>query len=82
MSEGLNLSEAEIQKLFDGGSWANRPFLTLTEVADLLNIPKATMYDWRSRGLLDNCSRKVGKRVLFVRDRLIQTIFNQGLFDK
>jgi hypothetical protein len=82
MSNGLNLSEAEIQKLFDGGAWADRPFLTLADVADLLNIPKGTIYDWRSRGLLDNCSRKVGKQVLFVRDRLIQTIFNQGLFDK
>ncbi|MGY8771742.1 MAG: helix-turn-helix domain-containing protein [Planctomycetales bacterium] len=82
MTNGLKLSEAEIQKLFDGGAWANRPFLTLTEVTELLSIPKGTIYDWRSRGLLDNCSRKVGKQVLFVRDHLIQEIFNQGLFDQ
>ena len=75
----MELTENEIRNIFETGDWANRPILTLNEVAELLRVPKGTLYDWRSRGLLDRCSRKAGKQVLFVRDRLIQVIFNEGI---
>ena len=78
---GLKLSEQEIKSAFAEGPWAEQfpPVLTIEQASALLQVPKSTMYDWRSRGLLDQCSRRVGKRVLFVRDRLLQLIFNEGL---
>lgn len=81
MANGLKLSEHEIKSAFTAGPWAEQfpPVLTIDQVAELLQVPKSTLYDWRSRGLLDRCSRRVGKRVLFIRDRLMQLIFNEGL---
>ena len=81
MANGLKLSEHEIKSAFTAGPWAERfpPVLTIDQAAELLQVPKSTLYDWRSRGLLGRCSRRVGKRVLFFRDRLIQQIFNEGL---
>jgi excisionase family DNA binding protein len=77
----LNLTCKEISALFAQAQWAERfpPFLTVDQVAVLLSVPKATVYDWSSRGLLDGCCAKVGKHLRFVRDRLIQRIFNEGL---
>lgn len=81
MANGLKLSEHEIKSAFMAGPWAEQfpPVLTIDQAAELLQIPKSTLYDWRSRGLLGRCSRRVGKRVLFFRDRLIHQIFNEGL---
>lgn len=81
MANGLKLSEQEIKSAFAEGPWAKQfpPVLTIDQVAELLQVPKSTLYDWRSRGVLDRCSRRVGKRVRFFRDRLIQQIFNEGL---
>ena len=81
MANGLKLSEQEIKSAFTVGPWAELfpPVLTIDQAAELLQVPKSTLYDWRSRGLLDRCSRRVGKRVLFIRDRLMQLIFNEGL---
>jgi excisionase family DNA binding protein len=53
--------------------------MTLDEAAALLRIPSETLRDWRSRGLLAECSRKLGKHVRFVRDRLLKKVFNDGL---
>ena len=49
------------------------------DCARLLQVPKATIYDWSSRGLLRGCGRKVGKHLRLFRDRLITKIFNDGL---
>lgn len=77
----LRLTPSEITAAFSADSWAERfpPLLTIDQAAELLQIPKSTLYDWRSRGLLSRCSRRVGKRVLFFRDRLVHFIFNEGL---
>lgn len=77
----LKLTDKEIAAQFADPRWAERfpPILAIEQAADLLQVPKATLYDWRSRGLLANCSRKVGKRVRFFRDRLIRQIFNEGI---
>ena len=81
MANNLKLSEQEIKSAFTEGPWAERfpPVLTIDQASELIQVPKSTLYDWRSRGLLGRCSRRVGKRVLFVRDRLLQQIFNEGL---
>lgn len=80
-NQQLSLTRAEVQAAFESGPWAEQfpPVLTIDQAAALLQIPKSTVYDWRSRGLLNRCSRRVGKRVLFFRDRLLQMIFNEGL---
>lgn len=77
----LELTDQEIASNFSDPIWANRfpPILTFEQAADLLQMPVDTLRDWRSRGLLDECSRRLGKRVRFVRDRLLKQCFNQGL---
>jgi excisionase family DNA binding protein len=77
----LKLTKAEIGSAFADPHWAGEfpPVLSVEQAARLLQVPKATVYDWSSRGLLRGCSRRVGKHLRFFRDRLITTIFNEGL---
>lgn len=79
----LRLTDREIASTFADPVWSLRfpPVLTVGQVADLLQVPKDTIYQWRSRGLLGNCSRRVGKHVRFYRDRLIKQVFNEGIND-
>jgi excisionase family DNA binding protein len=79
----LKLTAQEIQRAFADTKWAEifPPILTVEQAAKLLVVPKATVYDWSSRGLLSGCARRVGKHLRFVRDRLITKIFNEGLHD-
>jgi hypothetical protein len=53
--------------------------MTIEQVAELLNVKLGAVRDWRSRGLLRDCSRKVGKQVKFWRDRFIKDVFNKGV---
>jgi excisionase family DNA binding protein len=77
----LELTAKDLASAFGEGPWAEKypPVLTLEQAAALLQVPKQTIYDWRSRGELTGCSRKVGKHVRFWRDKLIQKLFNEGL---
>ena len=77
----LRLSEREIADAFSVGAWAEKypPVLTPEQAAELLQVSLQTFYQWRSRGLLAGCSRKVGKRVRVFRDRLMKQVFNEGL---
>lgn len=81
LKQSLDLSPAEIAAAFSDPVDAERfpPILTPQQAAELLQVPLDTIYQWRSRGLLDRCSRKVGKHVRFVRNRLIALLFNEGL---
>jgi hypothetical protein len=75
----LKLSAKEISAAFADDTSASRfpPVLSIEEAAELIRVPVATLYDWRSRGLLNDCSRRYGKRIKFFRDRLIKQIFNE-----
>jgi excisionase family DNA binding protein len=77
----LNLAPKEIAAAFASSDTAAKfpSVLTIDQVAQLLQVPKATVYDWSSRGLLSGCSRRIGKYRRFWRDRLLQKIFNEGL---
>ena len=81
--DGLKLSDKEIGASFSDPLWAGNfpPILSVDQVAELLQVPKATVYDWRSRGLLKGCCRKVGRHLRFYRDRLIKLVFNEGIND-
>jgi hypothetical protein len=80
--ESLNLTAREVTTAFADGAWATAfpPILNCDQAAALLQVPKQTIYDWSSRGLLRGCSRRIGKHLRFVRDRLIAKIFNEGLY--
>lgn len=79
--ENLRLTPKEVADATADPVWATKfpPVLTVDQAADLLQVPKLTVYDWSSRGLLRGCGRKVGKHLRFFRDRLIVHIFNEGL---
>lgn len=74
----LNLTDKEILQSFADPLWSAKfpPVMSVEQAAELLQVPVATIYDWRSRGLLDGCCRKVGKHLRFLRDRLLKQIFN------
>ena len=55
------------------------PLLTVDEAAQLVQVPKQTVYAWSSQGLLKGCSRKAGKHLRILRDKFILKIFNEGL---
>lgn len=79
--ESLKLTAQEIQRAFSDPKWAEAypPILSVDQAASLLNVPKATVYDWSSRGLLAGCARRVGKHLRIVRNRLVEKIFNESL---
>ena len=74
----LKLSAREITRAFSeplvAGSFP--PVLTIKQAAELLSVPVGTLRDWRSRGQLTGCGRRVGKHVRFFRDRLVEWAFN------
>lgn len=72
----LRLTDGEISSAL-GAHWADRfpPILTLQQAAALAQVPVGTIRDWRSRGLLSDCSRKCGREVRIWRDRFIRFLF-------
>ncbi|HVX15574.1 MAG TPA: helix-turn-helix domain-containing protein [Pirellulales bacterium] len=76
--EHLNLTDKEISQSFADPAWSAKfpPVMSVEQAAELLQIPVATIYGWRSRGLLEGSCRKVGKHLRFLRDRLLKQIFN------
>ena len=74
----LRLTTAEMRAAFKDPIWAEKfpPILDLKLAAEMLRVPEKTVYDWRSRELLDSCSVRPGKRVMFWRDRPIEWAFN------
>jgi excisionase family DNA binding protein len=83
VSTSLKLTDKEIAAAFSDSRWADRfpPILNVDQAAELVDVPKNTIYTWSSQGLLRGCSRKVGRHLRFFRDRLVKKIFNEGLHD-
>jgi len=81
IDNNLRLTSQEIAEAFSDPNWIKRfpPVLSVDQAAELIIVPKSTLYDWSSRGLLDGCARRVGKHLRFFRDRLLTKIFNEGL---
>jgi len=77
----MRLSTDEISAAFADPHWAREfpPVLSVDQAARLVQVPKSTIYDWSSRGLLRGCSRRVGKHLRFFRDRLLRRVLNEGL---
>jgi len=83
MDANFKFTAKELASLFADAQWATRfpPILNPDQAAELLQVPKQTIYDWSSRGLLDGCKAKVGKHLRLARDRLLQRVFNEGLHE-
>lgn len=81
MDANLSLTTKEVTQAFSDACWSARypPVLTCDQAAELLQVPKQTIYDWSSRGLLKGCSRRMGKHLRFFRDRFLLHVFNEGL---
>jgi hypothetical protein len=79
----LKLTPAEIAKTFADPELSAKfpPVMTIKQAAELLQVPVESIRRWRSRGLLSTCSRRMGKGVRFVRDRLLLCVFNDGIGD-
>lgn len=79
--DSIKLSDREIAAMFSHSVDAERfpPVLDIDEAAALVKFPVGTLRDWRSRGYLTGCCRKIGKHVRFLRDRLIHRVFVEGL---
>lgn len=78
---GIRLSDAEVSRAFSDPRWSEHypPVLNVERAAELAGVPKATVYDWSSRGLLDSCAARVGKHLRIFRDRFVKHIFDGGI---
>jgi excisionase family DNA binding protein len=76
--QSLRLTDKEIASSFSDQFWAERfpPVLSPEQASELLQIPKQTLYQWRSQGRLGLSGRRIGKHLRFYRDRLLKQVFN------
>ena len=76
--EMRRLSAEEIKQAFAFGKGLEYPVvLTVRELKSLLCLRSVkTVYEWVSKGYLDNTYRKRGKSYFFWRDRVINAVFN------
>ena len=74
----LKLTDREICEMFADPEWSKKfpPLLDADEAATLAHVPLATIYDWSSRGLLDNCAHK-RHRLQIVRNRFIRFLLEK-----
>jgi excisionase family DNA binding protein len=81
MDASAKYTAKELAAWFADPHWAARfpPLLTPGQAAELLQVPKQTIYDWSSRGILDACKARVGKHLRLVRDRLLDQLLNRKL---
>ena len=77
----LKITHEEVTNAFSIGDWAIKypPLLTIDQAAELLDVPKATLYQWRSEGRLTGTVQRVGKHLRFFRDRLLLKVMNRGV---
>jgi hypothetical protein len=82
MDAGPNLTDKEVSAMFSDPVWAAKfpPFLTVQEAAELARVPVQTIYAWSSQGLLKECSKRAGKRLLILRNKFVQKIICEGLY--
>ena len=79
--DGLKLTASELSAPFLNTDWGRKfpPVLTVDQAAELLQLPRATLYGWSSQGRLRGCGRRVGKHLRIFCDRLLQKVFNEGI---
>ena len=77
----LKVTREEIQQSLEPGAWSSRfpPILSVAQAAELLQVPRRTLYQWHSQGRLPRCAQRMGKHLRFFRDRLILLVLNEGV---
>ncbi|QDT22429.1 helix-turn-helix domain-containing protein [Gimesia chilikensis] len=77
----LKVTQKEVTQAFSVGDWGIRypPLLSIDQAADLLQVPKATIYQWNSEGKLTGCVQRLGKHLRFLRDRLVLKLMSKGV---
>ncbi len=75
------LTPAQAAALFADPVWAAKypPLLNPDQAADLLQVPKQTIYAWSSQGLLDGCKARAGKHLRLLRDCLMVSLYEGKL---
>jgi excisionase family DNA binding protein len=75
------LTAKELAALIADPAWGSGlpPLLTNTHIANILNVPKSTVYAWSSQGRLDGLKVQVGKHRRFLREKFFQRLINEGL---
>ncbi|MFO0812012.1 MAG: hypothetical protein U0796_02270 [Gemmatales bacterium] len=53
--------------------------LTMELTACMLNVGLKSLYEWSSRGLINTCKRKLGRKISIFRDCLLNLIATHGL---
>ena len=78
---GCAMTAKDVAALFEDPVWSSTypPILSVDQAASLAQVPKATVYAWSSQGLLEGCSRRLGKHLRIVRDAFVRKLFNEGL---
>lgn len=63
--DALKITREELAQAFAAGDWASRypPILDVDQAAELLRVPKGTLYDWSSQGRLRGCCQRIGKHL-------------------
>jgi excisionase family DNA binding protein len=79
--KSLVLSAKEAAETFSDPTLTAKypPILTVDQAAEMLQVRKQTIYNWSSRGCLKGCSRRIGKHLRILRDKLILHAFNKGI---
>jgi hypothetical protein len=72
------LTERELKDMFAAPEWAIKPLLGVADAAVLAGVTPATIYDWSSRGLLDHCATRRGKRLRIHRDRFARFLMGEN----
>lgn len=73
----IKLTKKEIAAAFGNDAAGDfPPILTMEQVSEMLQVPMSTLKQWKTEGRFDGCFRRVGKRVRWFRDRVIEKYFN------
>ena len=77
-ANSAKLSANEIQQAFGDSDWGKQfpPVLNVDQAAELAGVPKKTIYEWSSRGLLKSCAKRFGRRLRIFRDRFIRLLID------
>ena len=72
----MNLTQEELRRAFGDGEYP--PILTVEQAAELAQVSVKTVYDWSSRGLLQECAVRRGKRLRLWRDKFVAFLFEEA----
>ena len=77
----LKITQEEVTRTFSDSEWEAKfpPIMSVAQAAELLQVPKGTIYQWHSQDRLRGCVQRVGKHLRFFRDRLVLNVMSKGV---